>query len=89
LRHGSPAPESDEWESLASKLFSDGVIAIVITIMVLELKAPHRPSLEALQPVLPALLTRKALTRLSSALSGASHREHCSLHLSWFLATRI
>jgi hypothetical protein len=57
LRHGSPAPESDEWESLASKLFSDGVIAIIITIMVLELKAPHRPSLEALQPVLPALLS--------------------------------
>jgi uncharacterized membrane protein len=33
--------------------FSDGVLAIVITIMVLELKAPHDVSLEALIPELP------------------------------------
>jgi uncharacterized membrane protein len=37
--------------------FSDGVIAIVITIMVLELKAPHEPSLAALVPVLPVFLS--------------------------------
>ena len=37
--------------------FSDGVIAIIITIMVLELKAPHEPTLAALRPVLPSLLT--------------------------------
>jgi len=36
--------------------FSDGVIAILITIMVLELKAPHGPELSALRPVLPSLL---------------------------------
>ncbi len=35
--------------------FSDGVIAILITIMVLELKVPHGDSLDALQPLLPAL----------------------------------
>jgi uncharacterized membrane protein len=35
--------------------FSDGVIAIIITIMVLELKAPHDTSLAALRPLLPAL----------------------------------
>ena len=34
--------------------FSDGVIAIIITIMVLELRAPHEPSLTALQPLWPA-----------------------------------
>ena len=33
--------------------FSDGVLAIVITIMVLELKAPHDVTLEALIPELP------------------------------------
>jgi uncharacterized membrane protein len=33
--------------------FSDGVIAIIITIMVLELRAPHAPTLAALQPLLP------------------------------------
>jgi TMEM175 potassium channel family protein len=37
--------------------FSDGVIAIIITIMVLELKVPHETDWAALQPVLPALLT--------------------------------
>jgi len=37
--------------------FSDGVIAIIITIMVLELKIPHEPSLHALAPLLPVFLS--------------------------------
>ncbi len=37
--------------------FSDGVIAILITIMVLELKVPHVAGLEALRPLLPVFLT--------------------------------
>jgi len=37
--------------------FSDGVLAIIITIMVLELKVPHGADLAALQPVLPVLLS--------------------------------
>lgn len=37
--------------------FSDGVIAIIITIMVLEMKVPHEASLEALKPVLPVFLS--------------------------------
>ena len=37
--------------------FSDGVIAIIITIMVLELKVPHGTCLEALQPLLPVFLS--------------------------------
>ena len=37
--------------------FSDGVIAIIITIMVLELRVPHEPDLAALAGVLPAFLT--------------------------------
>ena len=36
--------------------FSDGVIAILITIMVLELKIPHGAGMEALRTVLPAFL---------------------------------
>src|SRR6266545_3930222 len=37
--------------------FSDGVIAIIITIMVLELKVPHGADAAALRPLLPVLLT--------------------------------
>jgi len=37
--------------------FSDGVLAIIITIMVLELKVPHGVDLAALKPVLPVLLS--------------------------------
>jgi uncharacterized membrane protein len=37
--------------------FSDGVIAIIITIMVLELKAPREADLEALAPLVPLLLS--------------------------------
>lgn len=37
--------------------FSDGVIAILITIMVLELKVPHRPDWDAVRPVVPVFLT--------------------------------
>jgi uncharacterized membrane protein len=37
--------------------FSDGVFAVIITIMVLELKAPHGADWAALQPLLPAFLT--------------------------------
>jgi uncharacterized membrane protein len=37
--------------------FSDGVLAIIITIMVLELKVPHGESLEALIPLYPVFLS--------------------------------
>jgi len=37
--------------------FSDGVLAIVITIMVLELKVPHGPSLGAVAALLPVFLS--------------------------------
>jgi uncharacterized membrane protein len=37
--------------------FSDGVIAIIITIMVLEMKIPHRNGLEELRPLLPVFLS--------------------------------
>jgi uncharacterized membrane protein len=37
--------------------FSDGVIAIIITIMVLELRVPHGDTLAALLPLAPVLLS--------------------------------
>src|SRR5665213_417050 len=37
--------------------FSDGVIAIIITIMVLELKVPHGADLTALMPLIPKFMS--------------------------------
>ncbi len=37
--------------------FSDGVIAVIITIMVLEMKVPHGESIEALATVIPVFLS--------------------------------
>jgi uncharacterized membrane protein len=37
--------------------FSDGVFAVIITIMVLELKVPHGADWEALRPLTPVFLT--------------------------------
>lgn len=36
--------------------FSDGVLAIIITIMVLELKVPHAAEFSALQPLIPVFM---------------------------------
>ena len=37
--------------------FSDGVIAIIITIMVLEMKVPHGDTIETLKPLLPVFMS--------------------------------
>jgi uncharacterized membrane protein len=37
--------------------FSDGVLAIIITIMVLELRAPHEATLDGLKPLIPVFLS--------------------------------
>ncbi len=37
--------------------FSDGVVAVLITILVLELKVPHGTTFEVLRPLLPIFLT--------------------------------
>ena len=39
------------------EMFSDGVIAIIITIMVLELKVPHGSDFASLRPLLPVFLS--------------------------------
>jgi len=37
--------------------FSDGVLAVIITIMVLEMKVPHGSDWQSLQPLLPVFLS--------------------------------
>src|SRR5438477_3039004 len=37
--------------------FSDGVLAVIITVMVLEMKSPHGTSLASLRPVIPVFLS--------------------------------
>src|ERR1700704_365425 len=37
--------------------FSDGVLAIIITVMVLEMRAPQGPNLAALRPLIPVFLS--------------------------------
>ena len=37
--------------------FSDGVIAVIITIMVLELKVPHGEELQSIRPLIPVFLS--------------------------------
>lgn len=39
------------------KAFTDGVLAIVVTIMVLELRAPHGTALASLRPLVPVALS--------------------------------
>ena len=39
------------------KAFTDGVLAIIVTIMVLELRAPHDAAVTALRPLVPVVLS--------------------------------
>ena len=59
--------------------FSDGVVAILITIMVLELRPPHDASFEALRPVLPTFLSY-VLSFVFLAIYWNNH--HHMLHLT-------
>jgi uncharacterized membrane protein len=59
--------------------FSDGVIAIIITIMVLELHVPHEATLDALKPVIPTFLSY-ALSFIYVAIYWNNH--HHMLHVT-------
>ncbi len=48
---------ADHFPQNRLEAFSDGVIAIIITIMVLELHAPHGTDLASLRPLLPVFLS--------------------------------
>jgi len=66
--------------------FSDGVIAILITIMVLELKVPHEADWRALREVLPTL----ALYALSFVLVAIYwNNHHHMLHMTKRINGRI
>jgi hypothetical protein len=43
------------------KAFTDGVFAIIITLMVLELRAPHDAALNSLRPLVPVVLSAAAV----------------------------
>jgi uncharacterized membrane protein len=62
--------------------FSDGVIAILITIMVLELKVPHGTEVSALVPLVPEFLTYA----LSFAYVGIYWNNH---HHMFQLASKV
>lgn len=59
--------------------FSDGVLAIIITIMVLELRAPHDASLGALRPLWPVFLSY-VLSFVYLAIYWTNH--HHMLHVT-------
>ena len=53
----TPSHTSHQIGKTRLEAFSDGVLAIVITIMVLELKVPHGETLSALEPLVPVFLS--------------------------------
>ena len=59
--------------------FSDGVLAIIITIMVLELKVPHSADLSALAPLLPIFLSYVlSFVYLGIYWNNHHHMLHCT-----------
>lgn len=63
--------------------FSDGVLAIVITIMVLELKVPRGTDLAALRPLLPVVLSYVlSFVFLGIYWSNHHHMLHATTHVS-------
>jgi len=66
--------------------FSDGVIAVIITVLVLEMKVPHGPELQALAPVLPVFLSY-VLSFVYVGIYWANH--HHFLHASQHVNGRV
>ena len=63
--------------------FSDGVLAIIITIMVLELKVPHGVELAALKPLLPVFLSYVlSFIYLGIYWNNHHHLFHATRHVS-------
>ncbi|MGH7731356.1 MAG: TMEM175 family protein [Candidatus Eiseniibacteriota bacterium] len=63
--------------------FSDGVIAIIITIMVLELKVPHGTDLAALGPLVPKLASyTMSFVMLGIYWNNHHHLMHATQHVN-------
>ena len=63
--------------------FSDGVLAIIITIMVLEMKVPHGVDLAALQPLLPVFFSYVlSFIYLAIYWNNHHHMLHVTEHVS-------
>jgi uncharacterized membrane protein len=63
--------------------FSDGVLAIIITIMVLELKVPHGADLQSLRPLLPVFLTyAMSFVFVGIYWNNHHHMLHATTHIS-------
>ncbi len=63
--------------------FSDGVVAILITIMVLELKVPHSAELEALGELTPVLLAYVlSFVNIGIYWNNHHHLLHAATHIS-------
>jgi uncharacterized membrane protein len=62
--------------------FSDGVIAIIITIMVLELEVPHSAELAALRPLVPVFLSYvMSFVYLGIYWNNHHHMLHAATHI--------
>ena len=62
--------------------FSDGVIAIIITILVLELKVPHSPDFGALVPLVPVFLAYvMSFVYLGIYWNNHHHMLHVTTHI--------
>lgn len=63
--------------------FSDGVLAIIITIMVLELKIPHGDKLVSLKPLIPVLISY-ILSFINVAIYWNNHHHmiHAAQHIN-------
>ena len=63
--------------------FSDGVIAIIITIMVLEMKVPHGSELISLKPLLPVFISYiLSFINIGIYWNNHHHMMHASQHVN-------
>jgi len=66
--------------------FSDGVIAIILTIMVLEMKVPHGDNLDSLKPLLPVFISY-VLSFIYIGIYWNNH--HHMLHISKQISGKV
>src|SRR5213079_2991308 len=85
--HAQPASQAGgKMRTGRLEAFSDGVLAIIITIMVLEMKVPHEASLSALMPIVPVFLSY-VLSFLYVGIYWNNH--HHMLHASTRVTGRV